>query len=57
MDDRLRCQCRRWPRDPCGQAMTQEDLLCDACRHGCWLLRAGGERFHVEVVKWEATLT
>jgi hypothetical protein len=45
MDERLRCQCRRWPASPCDATMTQEDLRCDACRDGCSLVTIGGGVF------------
>jgi len=37
-----RCQCVRYgPDATCAAAITQEDLLCDACREGCSLLAFG----------------
>lgn len=35
-----RCQCTRY-ETPCSSAITQEDLLCNACRAGCTLLAFG----------------
>lgn len=28
----MTCQCAARPDHPCGNAITQEDLLCDCCR-------------------------
>jgi hypothetical protein len=46
------CQCDRPVGDrPCNRRMTQEDLLCDACRRGCVALGfAGIDLPHCEVV-------
>lgn len=57
MDERLRCQCKRWAARQCESRMTQEDLLCDSCRHGCSLVTVGGElpgafSFHTRVTEF-----
>lgn len=53
MADAFSCQCRQWPGKPCEARMTQEDLLCDACRAGCSLITIAGQPpFHSRVTSF-----
>ena len=50
-----RCQCPRGPAPGCGRPMTQEDLLCNACRYGCSVLEVDGQPPQHMVVTLVAT--
>jgi hypothetical protein len=53
------CQCACWDR-VCWMAITQEDLLCDACRAGCSLIGAAsddqGWALHLHITKLDFSL-
>lgn len=42
------CTCKRHPDNPCQALITQEDLLCDACREPAAYVRNGNVTFRVE---------
>lgn len=44
---RRSCRCARYKGQPCSNAVTAEDLLCDACRDGYTVSATADSRFQM----------